>query len=451
MRYLSGPTSSLGLAAFGSFISGSTFGFVPSTDDTTAQGLPGAEAFALGNMAENYGAADGVSPFRGAPNPTATLITLAAAGRNPTDITIPTIGSEGSGGGGDDDAIVGGTSSSSTSNSSSATVSTASESGSGTGAASAGGSSGDSVGADTAEVDDEPGTHEVPLQSGVGHHYGPAAVINDPAIAPHLNEKAKLLVAGTYSGPTIPKHGYSKEHVAYNARVKEELVKFIAAQGGGTLDESLINEFLGNIRQGLTATGEVDEGLGAFIREVEAQAQAYRAATGARTSSATLSVEERIALGERYVRANPRRFPGLRLANALAPVSVVVGVLADSKNAPISGAMPGAVVVYGTYTFRDAGGRFYASQKGGFWPFKSPTYEKVYIDANGKTLRVEAITAEQYAGFEADGELFYGKMEFDWVNWERRFVPGMFRDSLPTNPAVKMYDQRGNVTIVPLT
>ena len=77
------------------------------------------------------------------PAPTATLVALAAAGRNPADITIPTIGSEGSGGGGeDDDAIAGGPSSGSTGGSSPAADSAASENGSGTEVAWAGGSSG---------------------------------------------------------------------------------------------------------------------------------------------------------------------------------------------------------------------------------------------------------------------------------------------------------------------
>jgi hypothetical protein len=84
---------------------------------------------------------DGVSTSA-APAPTATLVALAAAGRNPTDIAIPTIGSEGSGGGGgDDDAITGGPSSVSAVGSSSATQSNASGNGSGTEVASAGNSS----------------------------------------------------------------------------------------------------------------------------------------------------------------------------------------------------------------------------------------------------------------------------------------------------------------------
>ena len=66
---------------------------------------------------------------------------MAAPGRNPTDITIPTIGSEGSGGGDDDDAIVGGLSSDSTGGSSSAAQSAPNDNGSGTEVASAASSS----------------------------------------------------------------------------------------------------------------------------------------------------------------------------------------------------------------------------------------------------------------------------------------------------------------------
>ena len=85
-------------------------------------------------------ASDGVSRS-GPPAPTATLIALAAAGRNPTDITIPTIGSEGSGddeGDGGGDAIVAG---GSTAGQSSTSASESSGDGSGTQVASAGAAS----------------------------------------------------------------------------------------------------------------------------------------------------------------------------------------------------------------------------------------------------------------------------------------------------------------------
>jgi hypothetical protein len=63
----------------------------------TAHGLPTEKATTLGNLAENDGPTDGVSQTATAP-PTSVLTTLAAAGRNPTDIMLPTFGSEGSGG-----------------------------------------------------------------------------------------------------------------------------------------------------------------------------------------------------------------------------------------------------------------------------------------------------------------------------------------------------------------
>jgi hypothetical protein len=65
----------------------------PDTDPMTADGLPAPE------LSETLAANDGVS--RDAPpSPTATLIALAAAGRNPTDITLPTVGSDASDSGG---------------------------------------------------------------------------------------------------------------------------------------------------------------------------------------------------------------------------------------------------------------------------------------------------------------------------------------------------------------
>jgi hypothetical protein len=111
---LSGAAESLGVAALGLGIpepgSGATFGFAPSTNGMTALGLPTEKATALTNLAENTGPTDGVSQTSTA-QPTSVLVTMAAAGRNPADILIPTqAGTEGSGGD-DDDALAGGSSS----------------------------------------------------------------------------------------------------------------------------------------------------------------------------------------------------------------------------------------------------------------------------------------------------------------------------------------------------
>ena len=90
----------LGVARQGFLPDGPTFGFTPNTNAATLLGLPNQEATALGNMAQNQGPPDGVS--RSAPpSPTATLTALAAAGRSPTDLTIPTVGSQAGGSGGD--------------------------------------------------------------------------------------------------------------------------------------------------------------------------------------------------------------------------------------------------------------------------------------------------------------------------------------------------------------
>ena len=95
--YLFGSALDLGVAGPGylpvGFDETNVFNFTLNTNAATANGLPTQEASSLSNMAQNQGAPDGVS--RGAPpSPTATLTALAAAGRNPTDITIPTVGSE---------------------------------------------------------------------------------------------------------------------------------------------------------------------------------------------------------------------------------------------------------------------------------------------------------------------------------------------------------------------
>ena len=98
--YSGGATSDLGMASLEALVDQSTFGITSSTNAATTAGLPNQEASALGNMAQNQGPPDGVS--RSAPpSPTAVLTVLAAAGRNPTDLTIPTVGSQAGGSGGD--------------------------------------------------------------------------------------------------------------------------------------------------------------------------------------------------------------------------------------------------------------------------------------------------------------------------------------------------------------
>ena len=110
--YLSGLAPDVGLAPSGwpvtALSSNGPFGFVPSTNAMTAHGLPTEKATALDNLALNSGPDDGVSQTATSP-PTSVLVTLAAAGRNPTDILIPTqAGTEGSGGDDEDDDVAGG-------------------------------------------------------------------------------------------------------------------------------------------------------------------------------------------------------------------------------------------------------------------------------------------------------------------------------------------------------
>jgi hypothetical protein len=109
--YLSSPTGELVVAGLGEVMFDDPFdlavGFVPSTNAMTAHGLP-AEKVNTFNLAENNGPTDGVSQTATSP-PTSVLVTLAAAGRNPTDILIPTqAGSEGPGGDDDEDDDVAG-------------------------------------------------------------------------------------------------------------------------------------------------------------------------------------------------------------------------------------------------------------------------------------------------------------------------------------------------------
>jgi hypothetical protein len=105
--YLSGSAAELGGEARGATNPGgnTTFGFVPSTNAMAAHGLPNEKAATLSNLALNNGPDDGVSQTATSP-PTSVLVTLAAAGRNPTDILIST--QAGTDGSGDDDDVAGG-------------------------------------------------------------------------------------------------------------------------------------------------------------------------------------------------------------------------------------------------------------------------------------------------------------------------------------------------------
>ncbi len=134
---------------FDSYIVNSYGSSAPDTDSATPNGLPGEEVARLGYFAENYATPDGASRSA-APDPTATLVGLAAGWRNPADITIPTLaGSEASGGEGGD-AIIAGSSGSTTGDN--AGASSASGSGVSTSSASSGN---DSQGlGDAAPMDD---------------------------------------------------------------------------------------------------------------------------------------------------------------------------------------------------------------------------------------------------------------------------------------------------------
>ena len=94
---LSGSTSNLGLALIYMAVKGagysSVFGFIPFDKCHDGSRLVERRSQALDNMALNNGPNDGVSQTSTAP-PTSVLVTLAAAGRNPTDITIPTVGGD---------------------------------------------------------------------------------------------------------------------------------------------------------------------------------------------------------------------------------------------------------------------------------------------------------------------------------------------------------------------
>ncbi len=134
---LTGETSELGTVALNNqemLASSPTFGFSPSTNPPMSGRPPIQEGGVLNEFPGDTGAywmttpADGVSRDA-APDPAATLVALAAIGRNPTDITIPTlVGSEGSGGGAAPAVVLG--TRTATSSSTGATKTTGTDSGS---------------------------------------------------------------------------------------------------------------------------------------------------------------------------------------------------------------------------------------------------------------------------------------------------------------------------------
>ncbi len=250
--YLSGPMTGAGWAPLGSYITGTGsaegFGFIPSTNAMTAHGLPTEEVFALFNRAQNLGPDDGVSQTSTA-SPTSVLVTLAAAGRNPTDITLPTVGSQAGGGGDEEDDAAASPSSSSTPASSTATASAGSSGGGSSGATakapaagSSGASSAGSSGSDAAveggsgnatgdgEVaptdetgGDDEGAHLTFEQMTIlaAQGYDPANIIQaDAALAAGASDETIMLVLGRRA----PDQAAKEPPVAQSARTTDEVV-----------------------------------------------------------------------------------------------------------------------------------------------------------------------------------------------------------------------------------
>jgi hypothetical protein len=97
--YYTPLTSAADSTRVGSFVVSGAGTYRPDTDNVIADGLPTQVAGALGNLAESNSPPDGVAHTALQPA-TAILTALAAAGRNPTDITLPTVGAQGGGSGG---------------------------------------------------------------------------------------------------------------------------------------------------------------------------------------------------------------------------------------------------------------------------------------------------------------------------------------------------------------
>ena len=161
----------------------------------------------LGSV-EGTGTFDGISQG-GAPTPTATLVTLAALGRNPADITIPTQGS-------DDPVPTRGAMSASR--------------------------------APRDRASPRSRWRRTPLRADQRN--------NESGVAARLSPEAIQLAAGYYSGPTYPSHRYSSPHGDYNAYLEQKLIEYADFLGVDKLNEQQMLEFIRKSPQGLNFRGE---------------------------------------------------------------------------------------------------------------------------------------------------------------------------------------------------
>ena len=149
-----------------------------------------------------------------------------------------------------------------------------------------------------------------------------------------LTPEAFKIAAGYYSGPTYPSHRNSAAHAEYNAHVKRSLIEYADFLGVDKLSDVQMIDFISKAEQGLNFRGEPDAILANFNENVAAEARAYQAGMADRVPSSSLTKEQLIEQGEKYIQRNPARFNGLRglggAVNAMVPIQIVVGAMADA-------------------------------------------------------------------------------------------------------------------------
>ena len=236
--------------------------------------------------------------------------------------------------------------------------------------------------------------------------------------------------------PTYPSRRYSGEHAEYNAHLKQQILEYADFLGVQKLNDAQMMSFIENAKQGLNYLGEPDAVIGSFNAKVAAEAEAYQAGIAARVPNPNLTKEQLIEQGEKYIKANPARFKGLRglggAVNAMAPVQIVVGGLADARDQARGYTLERG---YDTTYFHNASGTetFIVQSVGCIWT--GYTYYKVFVDERHNEVRRVEIPYAQFKAFEAEVERLYG-----YWNWWGGFVPGTLRKTPPVIRHVGPYE-----------
>jgi hypothetical protein len=210
--------------------------------------------------------------------------------------------------------------------------------------------------------------------------------------------------------------------------MKQQIIEYADFLGVDKLNGEQMMDFISKAEKGLNFRGEPDATIGSFNAKVAAEAEAYQAGIAARVPDPNLTKDQLIEQGEKYIKANPARFRGLRglggAVNAMAPVQIAVGALADARDAERGYSLsPGHDVSY----FHDefGTGTFFVESVPVGYLWQNISYYKVYVDKQGNEVMRVQISDAEYQVLEAENRRLYGY--WGWFG----FVPGTLRKSPP--------------------